>query len=144
MRRSTPGQNVERKTRNSKSKSQVIVNADKTQPSPPKHDPDYDMQYGCSRKTGNKTGGHYWNPPDYCPNRILTYWDERWVDVGLCKECFRHKSRTCPAALLPKIEYVDGKPMFDEPKNRKPKRVERHIAAKKLRDSVKPRPKRRT
>ena len=128
MRVSIPGQ----KRRNRKSDSQSIIEEDKKQPTVPQHNPDYDMQYGCSRKTGYKCGGHFWNPPAYCDKRILTYGYERWVNVGMCKECHRYKSRTCPAAMLPKIEYVDGKPVYDEPSNRKPKRIERaHVSRRR-------------
>ena len=143
MRNSTPGQKRKLPKRNSKSNLQTITDSDKRQPLPP-HNPDYDMQYGCSRATGFKSGGHFWNPPDYCETRILNYNDERWVDVGLCRKCWRHKSRTCPAALLEKIQYVDGQPMYDEPKNRKPKRVPRRIATPIVQETTKPRPKRRT
>lgn len=139
MRVSKPGQKrVER--RNSESKRQSTVKDDKIQPSHrAPHNPNYDMQYGCSRASGCKAGGHYWNPPDYCESRIFAYGGEAWVHVGLCHGCFRYKAKTCPAAAIKKTVYVNGKPMFDEPSNRKPKRVERHVAARQLREQVKPR-----
>ena len=70
MRQSTPGQ----KRRNQKSNSKSMLSIDKKQPTNiPAHDPAYAMQYGCSRKTGQKTGGHFWNPPAYCGCRIVPY-----------------------------------------------------------------------
>lgn len=124
MRQSAPGQ----KRRNQKSNSKSMLGIDKKQPTNlPAHDPAYAMQYGCSRKTGQKTGGHFWNPPAYCERRIVPYGGERWVDVGLCKECFRHKSKTCPAASLDKIQFENGKPIYDEPCNRRSKRVPRRV-----------------
>lgn len=125
MRVSIPGRGIG----NQKSDSKSIVNDDKIQPSGiPPHDPKYDMQYGCSRKTGWKTGGCFWNPPAYCPSRILTYGNERWVDVGLCRLCPRHKARTCPAAFIDKGHSVNERIVYDEPSNRKPKRVSTPVA----------------
>lgn len=51
------------------------------------HDPNYPMSYWISRKTGIPVAGHFWNPPDECPHRILRYWGERWVDAGTCLAC---------------------------------------------------------
>ena len=123
---------------NLKSNSQGQLIDDKIQPNVPPHDPDYDMQYGCSRKTGDRVGGCFWNPPDYCEKRINTYGGERWVLVGLCKQCHRYTSKTCPARSVDTDIYAPDY-VADEPATRKPKRVERHVAAQELRQQVRSR-----
>lgn len=125
MRVSKPGESRRVERRNLKSNSQTEILDDKKQPTVPPYNPNYDMQYGCSRKTGHKTGGCYWNPPEFCENRILPYNGERWVQACQCHVCYRYKSKTCPASKLPRIQYINGSPIYDEPGNRKPKRVER-------------------
>ena len=142
MRVSKPGgRRVER--RNSKSNLQMELTEDKKQPRNPHHDPNYEPQYGCSRKTGRKAGGYYYNPPAFCESPRIEVDDKGdcWVQVYFCKTkpCPRYTSGTCPIRNLPKTEYVDGHPVFDEPDTRKPKRVERHVAARELREQVKPR-----
>lgn len=63
----------------------------------PPHNSKYAMQYMCSRKTGERVPGFYWNPPDDCIGRISTYAGERWVDAVICLNC-RMRRRGCIAA----------------------------------------------
>lgn len=120
MRVSKPGKRIERG--NLKSNPALEISEDKIQPTIPPHDPDYDMQYACSRKTGNRSGGHFWNPPAFCEKRILTYWGERWVSVSLCKTCSRYQSKTCPARQVD-TDIYDKDYIEDSPQARKARRI---------------------
>ena len=128
MRVSKPGR------RNQKLVSQMEIDDDKTQPSLPPHDPEYKMQYGCSRKTGYKVGGNYWNPPDFCEKRIIPYGGERWVLVSLCRQCARYKAGTCEARTTTTKVYAEGF-QYDEPNNRVVRRQSRPGKSKSLRRS---------
>ena len=78
----------------------------------PPHEDGYDMQYHASRTTGHMCGGHYWNPPADCIGRIVPYYGERWVNVGLCKACRKHSQ--CEASRIPKVPYGE----WDTPQRR--------------------------
>lgn len=58
------------------------------------------MHYGKSQKSGRRSGGFYWNPPLSCEKRVLVDREtgDRWIDVGLCRECKLHKKGQCEAA----------------------------------------------
>ena len=94
------------------------------------HDPDFDMQYGCSRKTGVKAGGYFWNPPDYCQARIECSDVDRWVRVGFCKKCLRWKTGTCPARKVNCRIYENGY-VHDEPKTRKAARQKERTTSRR-------------
>ena len=76
--------------------------------------PNYDMQYGGSRKTGLLVGGFYWNPPDDCIGKIHTYGGERWVDVNICNPCSQRRS--CEAQYVDR--NVKQRAQMDIPENR--------------------------
>lgn len=50
---------------------------------------DSHMHYGESLKTGATSGGHIWNPPLECINRVFVHMKtgDRWVDCATCKSC---------------------------------------------------------
>jgi hypothetical protein len=111
MRRSKPGE------RNLKSKRRSGIQMDKKQPAKGAYDPDYEMQYGCSRKTGRRAGGYFWNPPDYCESPRIDISDngDRWVMINFCKRCVRWKTNTCPAKTTTTKIHEPGY-VIDKPK----------------------------
>lgn len=96
MRRSKPGQIKVRK-RNLENKNEKPVEIG--QKTTPRHFRRYPMLYGKSPVSGRRSGGFYWNPPADCHKRVMYSEEngERWIDVGICRACERHKKNDCEA-----------------------------------------------
>lgn len=91
-----------------------------TAPKPAQTDrPNSPMQYGASRITGKFVGGCFWNPPSNCIGRIMPYFDEKWVNVCVCRyHCAEYKK--CEAS---KVSTKLRREEYDIPQNRQKSRV---------------------
>lgn len=122
MRRSIPGQKKVAQSKPAPRRRSIPVKQgalmeNKSRPVP--YDPDYDMQYHQSRKTGDCMGGFYWNPPADCISpRIICTKEDSWVETYFCHNCTRYKDKSCQARRTTTKIYTESY-VADTPQARK-------------------------